>query len=143
MQELTQLGRHEMKQLTILTENKPGILAKVASLLGGQGVNMESITAETFADSAIIHVITSDFNTAKSLVEKNGFKTVDSEILLFEIIDRPGELGKVATYLANEGINIENIYLLSRKKDKAVLAMKLNDPVKAKQLFKNYLVEKA
>lgn len=132
-----------MKQLTILTENKPGILAKVATLLGGQGVNMESITAETFADSAIIHVITSDFNTAKSLVEKNGFKTVDSEILLFEIIDRPGELGKVATYLANEGINIENIYLLSRKKDKAVLAMKLNDPVKAKQLFKNYLVEKA
>lgn len=132
-----------MKQLTILTENQPGVLAKIATLLGQHGVNMESITAETFANSAIIHVVTSDFNTAKTLVEKNGFKTVDSEVLLFEIIDRPGELGKVATSLSDEGINIENIYLLSRKKDKAVLAMKLSDATKARQLFKNYLVEKA
>ena len=55
-----------------------------------------------------------------------------------EILDRPGELGKIAKKMASEGINIENIYLISKKEGKALLALRVTEPARADKLFADY-----
>ena len=130
-----------MKQITILTENRVGVLANIATLLGKHGVNIESITAETFPDSAVIRVITKDVNTAKKILQDANYNVIESDIVVLKLLDRPGELGKVATILANEGVNIENIYLITRNHDYALLALRVDDPEKTKELFRNNIVE--
>ena len=133
-------GFFEMKQLTILTENKPGILGQIASLLGRSGINMESLTADTTAESGIIRVLTKDVETAKKVLKENNFSVVESDIACLGILDRPGELGKIAQLIAREGINIDQIYLLSKNHDKAFLAVKVNDLNKLNSKFKEYVV---
>jgi hypothetical protein len=127
-----------MKQLTVLTGNKVGILADIASLLGKSGVNMESITAETFPDGAIIRLITKDSMTASKLLKQAAYNVMESDVLVIEILDRPGELGKIAKKMAVEGINIENIYLISKRDGKALLALRVDNSAKAEKLFSDY-----
>ena len=79
-----------------------GILAEIASLLGQNGVNMESITAETFPDGAIIRLITKDSNTASKLLKQAEYNVMESDVLVLEIMDRPGELGKIAKKMVGE-----------------------------------------
>ena len=124
-----------MKQLTVLTENRVGALAEVASLLGSNGINMESISLESFHDGAVIRLITRDAASARKALSKSGFQSVESDVLVLDILDRPGELGKIATSMAREGINIENIYMVSRNKEKTRLALRVNDLQKAEELF--------
>jgi hypothetical protein len=124
-----------LKQLTVLTENRVGALAEVASLLGGSGINMESISLESFHDGAVIRLITRDASSARKALARAGFQAIESDVLVLDILDRPGELGKMATKMAREGINIENIYMVSRDKDKTRLALRVNDLKKAEGLF--------
>lgn len=130
-----------MKQINVMTENKPGVLADITNILGKNGVNILTLTAETFSDSAIIRIITKDATSTKMLLSQNGYRVSDSEILCFEIMDRPGELAKVANRIYDEGINIENIYLLTRKGDKVQLAIRFNDNDTVRKRFGNYIVE--
>ena len=129
-----------MKQLTVLTDNKPGVLASIASALGENGVNMESISAETFSDSAVIRIITKDSDSAKKALSRLDYRVNESDILVFKILDRAGELGKVAKMLSSEGINVENIYLLNREDKYAYLALKVNNDAKARTAFGKYIV---
>ncbi len=119
-----------MKQISILSENKPGVLADVAGILGTKGVNMESITAETFPDGAIIRIVTNDTTTASDALKKANYRIVESDILIVSIMDRPGELGKITKKIASEGINIDN---------KSVLAIRVNQHEKAAKLLRDYL----
>lgn len=129
-----------MKQLTVLTENKPGVLADIATVLGKKGVSMESISAETFSDSAVIRLVTKDANSAMNALSEAAYNVKESDVFVFKILDRAGELGKVARMLSMEGINVENIYLLTREEDYALLALKVNNDTKTKEKFAKYIV---
>jgi len=130
-----------MKELAVLTENKPGVLAKVSGILGKNGVNIESISVESFAENAIIRFITNDYITAKKLLEENNYNVMETDILLIELLDRPGELSKISQMLANEEINIEGVYLLSKNAGRATVAFKVDKPSKARVQLKKYLAK--
>ena len=66
---------------------------------------------------------------------------MESDVLVLEMLDRPGELGKIAKKMSSEGVNIENIYLISKKDGKALLALRVSEPDKADKLFSNYAAE--
>lgn len=104
-----------MKEITIRADNKVGALADVAELLGGLGVNIEAISAHGKEEHAIFRIITSDSKTAmKHLAKLPGVKASESDILVVEIPNRPGELGKIARKLANKGIDLESTYIMGK-----------------------------
>jgi len=122
-----------MRQLTVVCENKPGVLADVAGRIGAQGVNIEAITAETFGEGAVIRVVTNDPSSAKSALEAGHYKVSESEILVVGFPDRPGEIAKIAKKLGASGVNIENIYLLNKRDGEMQLALKVSDLEKARK----------
>jgi len=125
-----------MKQISILTPNKPGVLAKVTSALGSNGINLKSISAQTFPEGAVIKVLTNDANSAKKTLEREGFSATISDILLLEMDDKAGELSKFARKFAASRINIETIYVMSRDSEKVVLAVQSDNNAKAKTVFR-------
>lgn len=132
-----------MKQLSVKAENKPGTLAGVALALGNSGINIESITIESFGDHGIVRIITRDAESAKSALRKSGFEAAETSVLVVSIEDKPGQLGRVATRLAGEGVNIENIYLLSKGNDRSIFAMRVDDEAKAREVLgRNHVIEK-
>ncbi|MFQ5800347.1 MAG: ACT domain-containing protein [Candidatus Hydrothermarchaeales archaeon] len=129
-----------MEQITILVEDKPGALADICEAFGRSGINIKSISAEGLGEAGIIRIITEDMNTAKRALEREGYSFSVSEIVPVRLMDRPGELGKVARKLADEGINIQCMYILGKDKGMTDIALRVSDVKGAKKALGKYLI---
>ncbi len=101
--------------LSVVLENKPGALAKLAEALGKAGVNIEGGCGVTSAGTGAVHLLVEDASAAKKALEAAGIKVSgEHPVLLTKIADRPGELGKIARRIADAGVNIEMLYLTAK-----------------------------
>lgn len=120
-----QCGWYLMKEITVIAGNDVGSLALVAETLGSVGVNIEAISAYGAEGKAVFRVITNDVATAvKSLSKIPGVQVREADAIVFKMINRPGELGKIARKLANRGVNLESLYIVSRKQDYTEVAIR-------------------
>jgi hypothetical protein len=114
-----------MKELIVTAKNQVGTLAAVAEALGGVGVNIEAISAYGSGEKAFFRIITEDVISAvKSLSRISGLKVEESDIVVLKMLNRPGELGKITRKLANRGVNLESLYIVSRKNDYTEVAFR-------------------
>jgi len=65
-----------------------------------------------------------------------GLKCETSEIMTLDLMDRPGELSKVAKRLSRAGINVHSLYLLGSKNGRTEIAMVVDDLPKAQATLK-------
>ena len=99
------------RDLTVFLEDRPGRLADLSEALGDAGINIEGICGVPQQGKGVIHVLVEDAAAARQALEANGMNvSAEREVLIMEVEDRPGALGKIARKLANAGINIELIY---------------------------------
>lgn len=103
-----------MKEFKVYSENKRGELAKIAEALAQSSVNIEAIASENSHPKSFLRVVTNDVNTTKKALSRAGYEFEEKTILVAELIDRPGELAKLARRMARAGVNIESIYLLEK-----------------------------
>jgi hypothetical protein len=114
-----------MKELIVTASNQLGSLAVVAEALGGVGVNIEAISCYGSGERAVFRIVTGDSASAmKTLSRIPGLKVQESDILVVKMINRPGELGKVTRKLANHGVDLESLYIVSKKNDYTEVALK-------------------
>ncbi|MFA5105452.1 MAG: ACT domain-containing protein [Candidatus Micrarchaeia archaeon] len=125
-----------MEEITVITENKVGILADICELLGSNGINVESISAQGIGDSGVVRIITGDTTSAAKALSKGGYRFSTSDVLVVKVNDVPGELGKVARRIARGNVGIECIYLLSKQKGVMELAIKADNLAKARNALK-------
>ena len=122
---MTESFGEAMKEIVIIAGNDTGALAKVAEVVGDAGANIEAISAYGSEGKAIFRIITSDPSTAaKALSRLPGIEVREAEIVLYKMINRPGELGKVTKKLATGGISLESVYIVSRKQDFTEIAIR-------------------
>ena len=80
--------------------------------------------------------MTNDVATTERALRQAGLEYKLLDILNLELIDRPGELAKIARRLAKAGINVESIYILSSRSGKTELALNVSDMKKAMKVLK-------
>ena len=112
-----------MKEFKIFVSNKPGELARVTEALASSAVNIRAIASEGGNAKPFLRVVTTDAATAERALKTAGLPFELHETLDLELMDRPGELAKIARRLARQGVNVESIYLLGSKNGKTLLAM--------------------
>lgn len=125
-----------MKEFDVYVKNKPGELAKVCELLGNQGVNIRAIASERGGDRPFIRVVTDDEATTKTVLSRQGIAFDHREVISVRMLDRPGELGKIARKLARGMVNVEAIYILGKDGGATDIALTVDDPKKATGLLK-------
>ena len=117
-----------MKEVIVVTSNDVGSLATVAETLGSVGVNIEAISAYGLDRKAVFRIITNDVaTTIKALSKLPGIEIKESDAIIYRMINRPGELGKITRKLANRGVNLESLYIVSRKQDFTEVAIRPAD----------------
>jgi hypothetical protein len=109
-----------------LTEDRPGALATVVQALSEAGVNIEGL-AEI---EGVVHVVARDPGAARQALRAGDFE-IDSEheVLLVPMPDRPGELSMILLRLAEAGVSVRFLYLLTETR----VAIGTDDIAKARE----------
>ena len=114
-----------MKEITVVAKDDVGVLADVAETLGSVGVNIEAISAYGVEGKAVFRIITSDVTTTmRALSRLPDIKVTESDTIIYRMNNKPGELGKITRRLANKGVSLESLYIVSRKQDFTEVAIK-------------------
>jgi len=124
-------------QVTIPAENKPGVLARVTSMLSREKINIRATTISSFGDKGFFNLIVDDPERAHKALTKEGIQAELREVVAVLINDRPGGLDRLVQLLAGAGINIENAYgFVIESRKNAVFVLEVKDPAAAKDLLK-------
>jgi hypothetical protein len=94
--------------LTIYLDDEPGELARLGEVLGKAGINIDGFCALTSGGGrGEIHVLVDDVETARRAIEEAGLRVGDErEALVVHAENLPGELGRIARRIADQGVNI-------------------------------------
>jgi len=124
-----------MKQFNVFVEDKVGELARVTEALAQSAINIRGLATDKLGDKPAVKIITDDENSTRKALGRAGLAFEESEILLIDLIDRPGEIAKVAKRVAGAGVNISSVFLIGKKDTPVAMAVVADDPKKAKQLL--------
>ncbi len=129
-----------MKVLTIVADDKVGLLADISYILSKSRINIESVNVDLVSGKAIITLAMSDVVKGKSVLEASGYSVEGGESVVVKLSDQPGELSRITGILSKEGINIENVHTLSKDGKNTVLSIRTDKPKRAASILKNYLI---
>jgi hypothetical protein len=108
-------GDDVAKDLTVILSNVPGTFASMGEALGGAGINIDGICGFPAGGEGVVHLLVEDTAGAKKAVEDAGHQVSDErEVLVVDVEDKPGEVGRVCRKLAGAGVNLDLIYPTNR-----------------------------
>lgn len=120
------------KDLVIIPDDQPGVLARLGEAAGKEGINIEAISAFTGQGKGIVHVLVDDADRAYQVLSDAGFDVrAARSVAVVEIPDSPGELGKACRKLADAEVNIEQAYIAAGSK----LVVICDDVAKANEVL--------
>ncbi len=131
----------KLKQISVFMENQPGRLAEMALTLGDAGINIMALTVAESSDFGVIRMIVPDSEKAKKALKDKRFTVTETEVLVIEIPDEPGSLGKVLKVFAEKGLNVEYMYAFVARRKDALIVFRFDDPDRAVEALKKTQVK--
>jgi hypothetical protein len=125
-----------MKQFNVFVEDKIGELARVTEALAQNAINIRGLATDKLGPKAAVRIITDDEMSTRKALAKAGLPFDESEVLVVDLIDRPGEIARVARKAAKARVNINSVFLIGKKDTPAALAIVTSDAKKAEMLLK-------
>jgi hypothetical protein len=99
--------------LTVILHDRPGELARLGEAMGSGGVNILGLAAFTGEGRGVIHLLVDDDAVSRAVEElkRAGMGVADErEVLVIDVVDRPGSLGELARELAEANVNVDLAY---------------------------------
>lgn len=117
------------RQLSLILENRPGVLAEVCSDLASHKINIHGITVANLVDHSVVRMVVSDPNRAIHLLGAAGVLVFESEVLAVEADNTPGKLADIATRLGKAKVNIDYLYASApgAPRGKATVFLRVNN----------------
>jgi len=98
--------------LTVILRNVPGTIADLGEAAGNAGVNLIGSCGFECGGEGVMHVLVDDAATARRAFEDAGMEVrAEREVLVADVEDRPGGLGRVTRSVADAGVNVDLVYL--------------------------------
>jgi len=124
------------KQLSVFLENRPGLLARTCGILSDAGINILAMAIHDTVDNAVVRFLVDNPTKALLLLEEEELYVMEQEVLVLEILNRPGELTRLCQTLAEADLNISYAYCTARPdQHSGWLVMKLDNPERALEIL--------
>ena len=100
------------KDLTVILQNVPGTFASLGEALGGAGINIDGICGFPSGGEGVVHLLVDDAAAARSAIEGAGHEVRgERDVVVADVQDSPGELGRVCRRMAEAGLNLDLVYI--------------------------------
>ena len=129
-----------MKTITIVADDRVGLLADMSYVLGKAKINIETISVDVVSGKAVVSMTIKDYEKAASVLENAGFKVSGLNAIIVKLPDEPGQLNKITSMLAKEQVNIENVHIVSRDNKTTIVSLVVDKPKKAMKILEPCLL---
>ncbi len=127
-----------LREIFIVTPNRPGLVADISEVLGGHGINIESLDAEEVHGLATVVLTVDRYDDALRCLRNAGFDAVSEDALVVRIKDEPGSLARLSRRFKEAGINLRCLRILRRHQGLAWIALSTPSTEEAKALVEDY-----
>jgi hypothetical protein len=127
-------------QFVIAEQSKPGVLARVADVLGSAGINIKAFSAleNTGTAAGTLRFVLADPDKARQAFKDAKVPFTEETALVLSLPNRPGALSDIAQHLAKAHINIAcGYYTPSREGGKAIVILTVSDTDKAVEVLQS------
>ncbi|NLE36515.1 MAG: ACT domain-containing protein [Pirellulaceae bacterium] len=129
-----------MKQIIIVSEDRPGVVAEVSEAMAAAGVNIETIDAETIAGSGVTIMTVDKYDDALRALAQTPFHALSEDAVVVQLDDHPGELARVTRRLKEANINLRSIRIIRREGGRSIVAIGTERTRQTMELLKDVLV---
>ena len=99
------------KDLVIIPQDEPGVLARMAETLGDAGINIEACSAFTGGGKGVVHLLVDKDEQAIQVLADAGFDVKAARrVAVAKLENRPGTLAEACHKVEEAGVNIEQAY---------------------------------
>ena len=125
----------KVREISFTMQNKVGLLWEVTAAIAGAKVNIAAICAYGMENTAYFMLTTDSNAKAKKALASLGVGMEEKDVVEVEMLNKPGELQKVAKKIADAGIDIEYMYAAAGAGKTAICVFKTADDKKAIQVI--------
>ena len=98
------------KEINVQLEDRPGTLAKLCRALGGRKVNILAFQASPSERRSQLRLVVDNPTATKIALDTEGLAYTETDVAQVTLPNRPGELGRAASRLAEANINVSYAY---------------------------------
>lgn len=109
-------------------------LIGAVAVLAEHNVNLSTVATAKVGDKFVVKFLTNNEEECRRSFMKADIDFKEKKVLVFNVVNRPGEWVKAARCLVNAGVEIDTSYLLSRNGDKLSFVFSVSDYDKAKRV---------
>lgn len=127
------------KKMLILPKKKDRMrdeVEEIRSILEATKVPIQRIDSELVGNDTIVWLTTPQEKKAKEVLNKRNVKAFTSEIVVIKLVDRPGELAKIARILNSSNITIEDAHLILKSQKYALYGLQTDKPSETAKMIK-------
>jgi hypothetical protein len=130
-----------MKQITVLTRQDPDEIARVASILGDAGINIEDIDADRIEETGTIVLMVDQLDAALRVLSAANLRAVTQDALVIRLEDKPGALATIAKRLRDAGIDVRSMHILRRDANQSLVSLVVSDQAAAKAVLEDVMMK--
>ncbi|MGA3295098.1 MAG: hypothetical protein ABSE45_14085 [Candidatus Acidiferrales bacterium] len=132
------------KEFTVTIEDKPGALGKCFLALAERGVNILAFQSYVEEGESLARFLADDMATAKEVLGSLRMIFEETDVAVVRLPHRPGELGRAASRLGENQINIDYTYCgWEPGSTRALLVFGVDDLTKAATVLDELAAEDA
>lgn len=129
-----------MKQITVVTESSPGLLAQVSEILAERGINIETLNAETVQDYGVVIFTVDRYDEALVALRDAGVPAVSEDAIIIRIADEPGALARISRRFHDAEIRLRSVRIIRRDGGHGLVALSTERTERALDLVKDVLI---
>lgn len=97
-------------QFCIGLENKPGVLAKLCGVLAQAEVNVDAVFVAHEEECSWVNLVANPTDVADRVLGEREYNYYTEQVLILRVDNHSGELERIASTLADAGVNINYVY---------------------------------
>lgn len=129
-----------MKAVTVVAEDRDGLLSEISYILGKCSIGIESLAIDVVGPKAIVAMMVRDRRRTSEVLLSNGFRVAEEDTLLVKVPNRPGEIQRFIDTLAGARVNIEKLRRITNDTEHGVFRMMVDKPRKAARMLSSMVL---
>jgi hypothetical protein len=129
-----------MKQLTVVCEDRPNLIAELIEAVASSGANLETLDSQSIAGTVVAILTVDRYDVALQALARAGLPAVSEEAILVNLEDRPGALAAIAHRFREAGIPLRSVRILRRAEGLGLVALSTPRTAEALALVSDVLI---